>query len=81
MSTFNILNNQEVANAVVKSGENQTRTSIHDNGTDQANQSEMRTTSAAAAAAVQRQHILSGTRQLKQSTSVLDGHVADTMSQ
>jgi len=80
MSTFNILNNQEVANAVVKSGENQTRTNIYDNGTDQANQSEMRTTSAAAAA-VQRQLILSGTRQLKQSTSVLDGHVADTMSQ
>lgn len=80
MSTFNILNNQEVANAVVKSGENQTRTNIYDNGTDQANQSEMRTTSAAAAA-VQRQHILSGTRQLKQSTSVLDSHVADTMSQ
>ena len=27
---------------------------------------------------VQKQHILSGTRELKQSTSVLTGHVADT---
>ena len=75
MSTFNILNNKEMY--VGQSGEeNAMKTLLTEEASNAARCATEEITSGGitATAKVQRAHILSGTRELKQSNSVLTGH-------
>ena len=81
MSTFNILNNKEMA-VGQSSEENAVKSFLTEETANAARCATEDIASgggvAGATAKVQRAHILSGTRELKQSNSVLTGHVADT---
>ena len=87
MSTFNILNSKQDKTAsrelprTTIGGEN-AEPAMMAGGEALSENPDITVTgmTAGAAAAVQKQHILSGTRELKSSNSVLTGHVADTAS-
>ena len=85
MSTFNILNNNKEMAIGHSSDENvvqkgMTQEYKSENAAARSATEEMKSAAAATlnnSLLVQRAHILSGTRELKQSNSVLTGHAAD----